>query len=162
VDGPAVVRFRAEAPVRPGPCTYCDVLSGVADGPPVALDEAQFVSFMGRYQPTGPGYSLVVPRRHVRNLHDVAAVDLAPTLDAVRRVSLAITRAFGVSGTTVLQNNGSPAQRVDHLHFHVVPRWEGDGYPSSSTEEVPEAELRAQAERLRDALSTGCAGVGDA
>lgn len=133
-------------------CPYCDIFSGVATGPPVALDEADFVSFVGRFQPTGPGYSLVVPRDHVPDLHHVRPDQLGATLDAVRRVSIAIAKAFDVTGTTVMQNNGAPGQRIDHLHFHVVPRREGDGYPSASSIEVPDEELSSQARRLRAAL----------
>jgi histidine triad (HIT) family protein len=107
---------------------------------------------MGRYQPTGPGYSLVIPRVHVRDLHDLPPDQHAPMLAAVRRVSLAVTDAFGVTGTTIMQNNGEPAQRVKHLHFHVVPRWHGDGYPSTSDVEVAVTELERQAALLRRAL----------
>ena len=131
-------------------CGYCDVFSGRAAGPPVALDTDEFVSFMGRYQPTGPGYSLVVPRRHVNDLHALGAEELMPTLAAVQTVSRAILGAFGVSGTTVMQNNGRPGQRVMHLHFHVIPRWPGDGYPCESDLEVSAEELERQAQILRD------------
>lgn len=134
-------------------CGYCDVFSDSASGPPVALDTADFVSFMGRYQPTGPGYSLVVPRRHVVDLHDLRDDELAPTLRAVRLVASAVQRAFSVSGTTVMQNNGSPGQRVMHLHFHVIPRWAGDGYPSSTDVEIGVEELERQAALLRAELA---------
>lgn len=136
-------------------CGYCDVFSGRATGPPVALDTDECVSFMGRYQPTGPGYSLVVPRRHIIDLHEVSAEELQPSLAAVQKVSRAILAAFGVSGTTVMQNNGRPGQRVMHLHFHVVPRWPGDGYPCESDAEVRPDELERQAALLRFHLSDG-------
>ena len=134
-------------------CEYCDVLSGRAAGPPVALDTGEFVSFIGRYQPTGPGYSLVVPRRHITDLHTLSAEELGPTLAAVQTVSRAIVDAFDVGGTTVLQNNGQPGQRVMHLHFHVVPRWPGDGYPCESDQEVSAEDLERQADRLRAHLT---------
>lgn len=133
-------------------CPYCDILAGRAIGRPTALEEEDFVSFMGRFQPTGPGYSLVIPRKHVQDLHSLPTNQLAPMLDAVRRVSVAIVQAFGASGTTVMQNNGAPGQKVGHLHFHVVPRHLGDAYPCESEIEVPVEELNLQAERLRDAL----------
>ena len=119
----------------------------------MALDTDEFVSFVGRYQPTGPGYSLVVPRRHVTDLHALSSDELGPTLAAVQRVSRAIVDAFGVSGTTVMQNNGHPGQRVMHLHFHVVPRWPGDGYPRESDLEVAPIELERQAALLRQHLT---------
>jgi histidine triad (HIT) family protein len=136
-------------------CRYCEIFEGRAGGPPVALDTPELVSFMGRFQPTGPGYSLVVPRRHVQDLHALEEDDLRPTLAAVQRVSRAVVRAFGVSGTTVMQNNGRPGQRVMHLHFHVVPRWEGDGYPCESNVEVEHLELERQATLLRAHLGAG-------
>lgn len=130
-------------------CAYCDVFSGRASGPPVALETDELVSFIGRYQPTGPGYSLVVSRRHVSDVHALKAEELQPTLAAVQRVSRAVISAFGVSGTTIMQNNGPPGQRVMHLHFHVVPRWAGDGYPCESDAEVDLSELERQADLLR-------------
>ena len=74
---------------------------------------------------------------------------LGPMLEAVQRVSIAVVQAFGVTGTTVMQNNGPPGQRVLHLHFHVVPRWEGDGYPCEADDDAPAEELERQAARLR-------------
>jgi histidine triad (HIT) family protein len=135
-------------------CPYCDTLSGAANGPPRFLDDGGFVGFMGRYQPTGPGYALVVPRAHVENLHHLAADQLEPMLRVVQQVSMAIVSAFSVTGTTIMQNNGPPGQRVEHLHFHVVPRNPGDGYPTESTSEVPLEELERQAGALRAQLPT--------
>lgn len=134
-------------------CSYCDVFSGAAAGPPRFLDGADFVAFMGRYQPTGPGYSLVVPRAHVPDLHHLAEQQLAPMLRVVQRVSMAIVSAFDVTGTTIMQNNGPPGQGVHHLHFHVVPRHPGDGYPTESATEVPLEELERQAGIVRAQLS---------
>ena len=129
------------------------MFAGRAAGPPIALDTGALVSFMGRYQPTGPGYSLVVPRRHVRDLHALDPDELTPMLAAVQTVSQAIVRAFGVSGTTVVQNNGHPGQRIMHLHFHVVPRWPGDRYPCESDIEVGREELEQQARLVRAHLT---------
>lgn len=130
-------------------CAYCDIFRGAAEGPPTALVTADHVSFMGRLQPTGPGYSLVVPKRHVPDLQAFEPDELGPMLAAVQRVSNAVVEAFGASGTTVVQNNGEPGQRVPHVHFHVVPRHPGDGYPCESNDEVRLTELERQAELLR-------------
>jgi histidine triad (HIT) family protein len=104
---------------------------------------------MGRYQPTGPGYSLVVPREHIVDLHQATPQQLTALLMSVQRVSRAVIEAFGVSGTTIMQNNGPPGQRVMHIHFHVVPRHQNDGYPREATDETGRSELERQAKLLR-------------
>lgn len=135
-------------------CGYCDVLAGRAEGPQRAFDDARYVVFMGRFQPTGPGYALVIPRTHVDDLHALTDEECGGMLATLRRVSDAVVRAFdGVTSTTIMQNNGRPAQSVAHLHFHVVPRWEGDGYPCTTDTETPVAELASQARQLRVGLT---------
>ena len=136
-----------------GTCEFCDVFSGAAAGPPIAYDDGSFAVLMGRSQPTGPGYALVVPKDHIPDLQQIPRATLAPTLDMVRRVALAVTAVFGVSGTTVTQNNGAPSQSVTHLHFHVIPRHDGDGYPNVSAPEVALSDLAAQAILLGQALA---------
>ncbi|HEX3811811.1 MAG TPA: HIT family protein [Mycobacteriales bacterium] len=133
-------------------CHFCDALRGRKPGEPRAFDDGQFVVFLGRYQPTGPGYALVVPYSHINDLHTLPEQDHGPTLQMVRRTSVAVQEVFGTTGTTVLLNNGPPGQSVPHLHFHVVPRRPDDGYPRRS--DVPESddELTSQARNLGAAL----------
>ena len=138
---------------EPG-CHYCDALHGRKPIEPNAYDDGRFAVFMGRYQPTGPGYALVVPYAHIPDLHSLSEAECGPTLHLVGRVSAAVTAAFDVTGTTVVVNNGRPGQSVPHLHFHVIPRWEGDGYPSRSETPELENELAKQAAQLAAALSS--------
>lgn len=133
-------------------CHYCDALHRRKQGEPRAFDDGQFAVFMGRYQPTGPGYALVVPYPHIPDLHALPGSACGPTLHLVGRVSAAITTAFDVTGTTILENNGRPGQSVSHLHFHVIPRWQGDGYPSRKDTAESDAALVKQAALLAQAL----------
>lgn len=138
---------------EPG-CHFCDALHGRKRGEPRAFDDGRFAVFMGRYQPTGPGYALVVPHPHIPDLHALSERECGPVLHMVGRVSAAITGAFDVTGTTVVENNGHPGQSVSHLHFHVVPRWQGDGYPRRSETSEPDDVLANQAARLAQALGS--------
>jgi histidine triad (HIT) family protein len=134
-------------------CEFCEALAGRPGGLPVAFVDERSAVFIGRYQPTGPGYALVVPRRHIRDLDALQEQDCGPMLRIVQRTSAAVRRAFSASGTTVLQNNGPPGQSVPHLHFHVVPRRSGDGYPHNSGTPVPDDVLLSQARKLAAALN---------
>ena len=78
--------------------------------------------------PLAPGHTLVIPKRHAGTLADIALESLLGLVAELPRLTRAIQAATGAPGVNVLQNNGAPAgQVVMHVHFHLIPRWEGDG-----------------------------------
>ncbi|MFD2079639.1 histidine triad (HIT) family protein [Actinopolymorpha cephalotaxi] len=133
-------------------CHFCDEVRGRTTEAPRAFCDESFSVFVGRYQPTGPGYALVVPSWHVEDLPALPEDLCGPMLRMARRTSVAVQQAFGATGTTVLQNNGKPGQSVPHLHFHVIPRRPGDGYPRRAETPVHVDELTRQATILATAL----------
>ncbi|MGV3707797.1 MAG: HIT family protein [Gemmatimonas sp.] len=74
-----------------------------------------------------PGHVLIISKTsRARNLLDMKSADLARIMDVARRVAEAETRALGVQGFQILQNNGAVGtQSVFHLHVHVLPRYPG-------------------------------------
>jgi hypothetical protein len=51
---------------------------------------------------------------------------VAPLMARVHRLTKAVTKALNPDGVTVVQFNGAPAgQTIFHLHFHIIPRYEG-------------------------------------
>ncbi len=107
-------------------------------------------------QPVNPGHLLVVPKRHVTSLTDLDAETGAHLFAVVLRVQRAI-RESGVrcEGINVHVADGAVAgQEVDHVHLHVIPRYEGDSlvirYDWSN---VPARdELDEVAHRIRNAV----------
>lgn len=82
---------------------------------------------MNRY-PYANGHLLVIPRRHCSDLMALPAEEYA---DLARVLRLAVERmqtALHPQGFNVGMNLGSAAGAgiADHLHFHIVPRWNGD------------------------------------
>jgi histidine triad (HIT) family protein len=77
--------------------------------------------------PQGRGHVLVVHKRsHARNLMDAEPQELHALIATVQRMVLAVRAALKPDGVFVAQFNGAAAgQSVFHLHFHVIPRWEG-------------------------------------
>jgi histidine triad (HIT) family protein len=104
--------------------------------------------------PQGPGHTLVVPKAPSRNLLDADPATLGPLFTVVKKVALAVKRAFGADGVTVLQfNEPASGQTVYHLHVHVIPRFEGIPLkPHTGEMEKPEV-LAENAEKIRSALN---------
>ncbi|HEX2136172.1 MAG TPA: HIT family protein [Microvirga sp.] len=76
--------------------------------------------------PRGDGHVLVVPKAKARNILDVAPEDLAETIKSVQIVARAARQAFDADGLTIQQfNESAGGQVVFHLHFHVLPRFDG-------------------------------------
>jgi len=105
--------------------------------------------------PQGNGHTLVLPKVPSRNILDAEPNTLGPLVRAAQRVARAAMRAFQADGVTILQFNEAPAgQSIFHLHFHVIPRFNGVALkPHSGTMEKPDV-LAANAEKLRTALAS--------
>jgi histidine triad (HIT) family protein len=130
-------------------CTYCEPL-----GEALAYECDDFSVAVGDRQPTGPGYAIFVPKKHVADLHSWPAEESERLLTNIRRVCRAVEGAFGVAGTTVVLNVGPPAQRIAHLHAHIIPRRDGDGYPRVTEELISADELARQVALLGDGMRT--------
>ncbi len=78
--------------------------------------------------PQSKGHTLVVPKFiGARNLLDLPPDRLGSYMLRVQKVARAVTAALQPDGLVVTQFNGAPAgQSVFHLHFHIIPRWQGE------------------------------------
>ena len=76
--------------------------------------------------PQGKGHSLVIPKQGSRNLLDADSAVLAKLVAATQKIAVAVKKAFDADGVTIMQfNEPAAGQTVFHLHFHVIPRFEG-------------------------------------
>jgi histidine triad (HIT) family protein len=110
------------------PCIFCKILAGQAEVSFVYRDE-QVAAFMD-IQPVNPGHVLVVPNVHAP---DLAALDPASgrrMFEVAQQVVRAVYRsALRSEGINLFLADGEAAgQDVFHVHLHVVPRFEGDGF----------------------------------
>ena len=104
--------------------------------------------------PQARGHVLVLPKAEARTLLDIAPEALQALILRVQRVARAVNDALKPHGLTVMQFNGSAGgQTVFHLHFHVVPRWEGQamGRHAGGGMADPQ-ELASLARQIADAL----------
>ena len=78
--------------------------------------------------PYNNGHLMVVPVRHVARLADLSSEELLEIGMLTQRSEIALTEAYTPHGINVGINLGKPAGAgvLDHLHVHLVPRWNGD------------------------------------
>jgi histidine triad (HIT) family protein len=90
------------------------------------FEDHDTLAFMDVF-PQSRGHTLVVHKRaQARNLLDMEPEPLQTLILAVQRVSKAVRAALRPDGLMVTQlNGGVSGQTVFHLHFHIIPRWEG-------------------------------------
>jgi histidine triad (HIT) family protein len=104
---------------------FARIVRGEAPAARVFEDHDTF-AFMDVF-PQSRGHTLVVHKRaQARNLLDMEPEPLQTLILAVQRVSKAVRAALQPDGLMVTQLNGQASgQTVFHLHFHIIPRWEG-------------------------------------
>ena len=108
-------------------CIFCKIVAGEIPCTKVYEDEQTLV-----FMDIGPiikGHMLVIPKQHHDPITDTPDEVLCHLIGVVKRVVAAQQAAFRCDGCNVIQNNGAVSgQAVPHLHFHVIPRFEGDGH----------------------------------
>jgi histidine triad (HIT) family protein len=118
------------------------------------LDDDVALAFMDVF-PQGEGHTLVIPRlAEARNLLDLPPEFLGDYMLRVQRVARAVETALKPDGLRVMQFNGTAAgQTVFHLHFHILPVWNGRpvGAHGAGGMRNP-SELEPIAARIRAAL----------
>jgi len=101
-------------------CLFCRIISREIQAAIVYEDE-QIVAF-NDINPQGPTHVLVVPRRHIASLNDLAPGDDQLVGEMVRRAG-AIAKQRGISTggyRTVFNTNADAGQTVFHIHLHLI------------------------------------------
>ena len=133
-------------------CVFC-VAHSTDAGLALVVHDAPLAYVILNLYPYNAGHLLVVPRRHAASLSLLTRDELNEIALLTQRSEQVLTEAYQPQGINVGMNLGRPAGAgiVDHLHVHLVPRWNGDTNFMSVVAEVrvlPE-ELPRTAARLR-------------
>ncbi len=108
-------------------CVFCQIVNGELPSWKIYEDDKVFV-FLD-IQPANPGHTLVISKKHYRNIEDINEEDLTAIILTVKKIGRLLKDKFGVAGYNVTTNNDPVSgQNVPHIHFHVIPRHAGDGH----------------------------------
>ena len=107
-------------------CIFCKIVEGSLPSHKV-FENDDCYAFLDIF-PGGRGHTLVIPKKHVRDIHEADALTYSKVASAAKEVADLLTAKLGSEGTTVFQMSREAGwQTVFHLHMHVIPRWKDDG-----------------------------------
>lgn len=110
-------------------CIFCQIISGTIPAYKIYEDEKS-LAFLD-IKPIHPGHILVISKKHVANLEEIKEEDLQAVMITVKKMGKLIKEKLNYEGYNILLNNDPVAnQEIYHLHFHLIPRVEGDALNS--------------------------------
>lgn len=103
--------------------------------------------------PQADGHVLVLPKAQAEQIYELPVEAGMAAIAMVQKVAAAVRAALAPEGLLIAQFNGTAAgQTVPHVHFHVIPRREGETLRPHAREMADMAQLEAIAARIRAAL----------
>jgi histidine triad (HIT) family protein len=138
-------------------CIFCAIASGEADRSVVHEDDELLIIM--DIQPVNPGHALVLPKLHATRLAELSDAAAARLFVAALRTAAALRDSpVRCEGVNLFVADGEVAgQDVDHVHVHVLPRFDGDPFRidrEGGWEERPRVELDEVAHALRSVWSS--------
>lgn len=124
-------------------CIFCKILKG--EIPSYKVYEDSYVLAFLDINPTRHGHVLVIPKKHTQNFETTDDETLAKLVSAVKKIGKSIKENLPAESYNVSVNNDKASgQIIPHIHFHIIPRNEGDGlkpwpqeaYPDGMAEET--------------------------
>jgi histidine triad (HIT) family protein len=120
-------------------CIFCKIAKGEIPSYKVYEDD-DALAFLD-IAPVSPGHTLVIPKKHYKNIEEITEDELCSLIKVVKRIGLNTKKKLGAQGYNACMNNDPVAgQLIPHIHFHIIPRQAGDGLKPWPQGKYPEGE----------------------
>ena len=107
-------------------CIFCMIVKRKIPSK-ILFENEKILAFLDIY-PIFKGHTIVIPKKHFRNLEDIPENDLIEILKVVKDLAILIHNKLEIDGYNILQNNFEAAgQVIEHFHIHIIPRSKNDG-----------------------------------
>lgn len=151
--------IRGHSPGGESECIFCDKIDADDDADAHILTRGETCFVTLNLYPYNNGHMMVVPYQHTGDLAELPPGTLAELMTLTRQGVLVLREAHNPEGFNIGINLGSAAGAgiAEHLHQHIVPRWQGDTNFMTSigeTRVIPEwiDETYAELKRVWDEL----------
>jgi histidine triad (HIT) family protein len=107
-------------------CIFCKIAKGEIPSNGLYEDD-KILAFLD-ISPVSLGHTLVIPKEHYQSMEEISESELCSLIRVVKIIGENLKKKLNVPGYNVCLNNDPAAgQLIPHLHFHIIPRQEGDG-----------------------------------
>jgi len=107
-------------------CLFCKIAN--KEIPAKIVYEDENATGVLDVNPRSLGHSMILPKRHAGNILELPDGEIKGVFQAVKNLTALLKKKLNPDGFTIGINHGSVSgQTVEHLHIHVIPRWEKDG-----------------------------------
>ncbi len=107
-------------------CLFCKIAN--KEIPAQIIYESADATAVLDVNPRAPGHTMVLPKVHAKNILELSGEKIEGVFKAVKEVTNLLDKKLKPDGFTIGINHGKVSgQTVEHLHIHVIPRWNGDG-----------------------------------
>ena len=120
-----VAYIRAEKPKN---CIFCDKPKEDKDAENRILFRGKYTFVMMNNYPYNPGHLMVIPYRHISSIVDLNDDERLEQSQVAANCIVALKKVFNPAGFNTGMNLGKVAGAgiEEHIHTHIVPRWQGD------------------------------------
>ena len=102
-------------------CIFCQIIKKKIPSKNV-FEDNRFLAFLDIF-PISKGHTIIVTKKHYRNLEDIPEQELAGIFKVVKKLAVLIHNKLKIDGYNILQNNfESAGQEINHFHIHIIPR----------------------------------------
>ncbi|BCX15985.1 MAG: histidine triad protein [Candidatus Parcubacteria bacterium] len=106
-------------------CIFCQIIK--KEKAAHLLYEDDFALAVLDIFPRAKGHTLVLPKKHGETILDFSGQELGNLFEAVKKVTALLKEKLKADGFTIGINHGKVSgQAIDHLHIHILPRFEND------------------------------------
>ncbi|HVB13442.1 MAG TPA: HIT domain-containing protein [Candidatus Dormibacteraeota bacterium] len=147
---------RAQPPGGEESCIFCDAGQLGSDRQDLLIHRTELAICMLNRYPYNPGHLMVAPQRHGGDLVELGEAELLAVMEELKLATRVLQQELRCEGLNGGWNQGRAAGAgiEAHLHFHLVPRWNGDTnfMPILADVKVVPEHLEATAAKLREAF----------
>lgn len=129
-------------------CLFCKIING--DVPSYKVyEDADTLAFLD-INPVNHGHTLVIPKKHYENLYETPDEVLGKLMSVVKKLTTHIKEKLNADGTNIeIHNDKVAGQLIEHIHIHIIPRFNDDNLHLFPRKEYKEGEIEEVAEKIK-------------